>query len=129
MGRILTEISAGELLDKISILEIKLIQIKNPDLLKEVKKEYKILNELKNNSIDFSKEIEDLYSQLKKTNKKIWEIENDKRLCEKNSDFKDKFIKVSRDEYFANDKRATIKSKINKVLDSNIKEVKQHIKY
>ncbi len=129
MGRILTEISAGELLDKISILEIKLVQIKNPDLLKEVKKEYKILNELKNNSINFSKEIETLYSQLKETNKKIWEIENDKRLCEKNSDFKDKFIKVSRDEYFANDKRAMIKSKINKVLDSNIKEVKQHIKY
>jgi len=129
MGKILTEISEGELLDKISILEIKLQKVKNPSLLKEVKKEYEILNDIKNKNINFSKEIENLYLELKETNIKIWQIENDKRLCEKNSDFSEKFIKISRDEYFANDRRAKIKSKINILLDSNIKEVKEHIKY
>ena len=129
MGRILIEISEGELLDKISILEIKLNKIKNPNLLKEVKKEYEILNSFKKKNINFSKEIKNLYLELKETNIKIWQIENDKRLCEKNSDFSKKFIKISRDEYFANDRRAKIKSKINILLDSNIKEVKEHIKY
>jgi len=129
MGKILIEISEGELLDKISILEIKLNKIKNPNLLKEVKKEYEFLNGLKKKNINFSKEIENLYLELKETNIKIWQIENDKRLCEKNSDFSEKFIKISRDEYFANDRRAKIKSKINILLDSNIKEVKEHIKY
>ena len=129
MGRILTEISEGELLDKISILEIKLKEIKDETLLKEVRKEHKILNELKNNSINFSEEIKSLYISLKETNMKIWLIENEKRLCEKNSEFNDKFIKLSRDEYLANDQRAQIKSKINNILDSNIKEVKQHTKY
>ena len=129
MGKILIEISEGELLDKISILEIKLNKIKNPNLLKEVKKEYEILNSFKKKNINFSKEIENLYLELKETNIKIWQIENDKRLCEKNSDFSKKFIKISRDEYFANDRRAKIKSKINILLDSNIKEVKEHIKY
>ena len=129
MGRILIEISEGELLDKISILEIKLNKIKNPNLLKEVKKEYEILNGLKKKNINFSKEIENLYLELKETNIKIWQIENDKRLCEKNSDFSEKFIKISRDEYFANDRRAKIKSKINILLDSNIKEIKEHTKY
>ena len=129
MGRILIEISEGELLDKISILEIKLNKIKNPNLLKEVEKEYETLNGLKKKNINFSKEIENLYLELKETNIKIWQIENDKRLCEKNSDFSKKFIKISRDEYFANDRRAKIKSKINILLDSNIKEVKEHIKY
>ena len=129
MGRILIEISEGELLDKISILEIKLNKIKNPNLLKEVKKEYEFLNGLKKKNINFSKEIENLYLELKETNIKIWQIENDKRLCEKNSDFSEKFVKISRDEYFANDRRAKIKSKINILLDSNIKEVKEHIKY
>ena len=129
MGKILIEISEGELLDKISILEIKLNKIKNPNLLKEVKKEYEILNSFKKKNINFSKEIKNLYLELKETNIKIWQIENDKRLCEKNSDFSKKFIKISRDEYFANDRRAKIKSKINILLDSNIKEVKEHIKY
>ena len=129
MGKILIEISEGELLDKISILEIKLNKIKNPNLLKEVEKEYETLNGLKKKNINFSKEIENLYLELKETNIKIWQIENDKRLCEKNSDFSEKFIKISRDEYFANDRRAKIKSKINILLDSNIKEVKEHIKY
>ena len=129
MKKILTEISAGELLDKISILEIKLNKINDPVLLNEVKKEYEILNETKNKNINFSKEIEILYKDLKETNEKLWKIEDEIRLCEKNSDFKDKFIQLSRDVYFTNDKRSKTKSEINKILGSNIKEVKQYTQY
>ena len=129
MNKILTEISAGELLDKISILEIKLSKIKNHVLLNEVRKEYEILNEAKSKNISFSEKIDILYNNLKETNKKLWEIENEIRLCEKNSDFKEKFIQVSRDIYFANDKRSKIKLEINKILGSNIKEVKQYTEY
>ena len=129
MKKILTEISAGELLDKISILEIKLNKIKDHILLNEVKKEYEILNETKNKNISFSEKIDILYNNLKETNKKLWEIENKIRLCEKNSDFKEKFIQISRDIYFANDRRSKIKLEINKILGSNIKEVKQYTEY
>jgi|TARA_Y100000748_G_C15488002_1_gene485488 hypothetical protein len=129
MGKILTEISEAELLDKISILEIKLKEIKDPDLLKQVDKEYKILINIKNDNLNLTKEVEDLFLKLKNTNAKIWQIENEKRLCEKNSSFGEKFIKLSRDEFYANDERAKIKSKINNILNSNIKEVKQHTKY
>jgi len=129
MKKILTEISAGELLDKISILEIKLNKIKDHILLNEVKKEYEILNETKNKNISFSEKIDILYKNLKETNKKLWEIENKVRLCEKNSDFKEKFIQISRDIYFANDQRSKIKLEINKILGSNIKEVKQYTEY
>ena len=129
MKKILIEISAGELLDKISILEIKLNKIKDHVLLNEVKKEYEILNETKNKNIIFSEKIDILYKNLKETNKKLWEIENKIRLCEKNSDFKEKFIQISRDIYFANDRRSKIKLEINKILGSNIKEVKQYTEY
>ena len=105
MSKILAEISAGEFFDKLSILEIKLNKIKDLVLLNEVKKEYEILNETKNNNINFSKEIEILYKDLKETNEKLWKVEDKIRLCEKNSDFKDKFIQLSRDVYFTNDKR------------------------
>ena len=129
MKKILTEISAGELLDKISILELKLNKIKDHVLLNEVKKEYEILNETKNKNISFSEKIDILYKNLKGTNEKLWEIENKIRLCEKNSDFKEKFIQISRDIYFANDRRSKIKLEINKILGSNIKEVKQYTEY
>ena len=129
MKKILTEISAGELLDKISILEIKLNKIKDHVLLNEVKKEYEILNETKNKNVSFSEKIGILCNSLKETNKKLWEIENEIRSCEKNSDFKEKFIQVSRDIYFANDRRSKIKLEINKILGSNIKEVKQYTEY
>ena len=129
MSKILAEISAGEFFDKLSILEIKLNKIKDLVLLNEVKKEYEILNETKNKNINFSKEIEILYKDLKETNEKLWKIEDEIRLCEKNSDFKDKFIQLSRDVYFANDKRSKTKSEINKILGSNIKEVKQYSQY
>ena len=129
MSKILTEISAGELLDKLSILEIKLNKIKNPALLKEIKKDHNIINEAKNKNINSSDEINVLYIDLKKTNEQLWEIEDKIRLCEKNSDFKDKFIQLARDVYFKNDKRSKIKSEINKILGSNIQEVKQYTQY
>ena len=129
MSKILTEISAGELLDKLSILEIKLNKIKDLVLLNEVKKEYEILNESKNKNINFSKEIEILYKDLKEINEKLWKIEDEIRLCEKNSDFKDKFIQLSRDVYFTNDKRSKTKLEINKILGSNIIEIKQYTQY
>tara|TARA_B100001057_G_scaffold419202_1_gene438850 strand:- start:2513 stop:2899 length:387 start_codon:yes stop_codon:yes gene_type:complete len=126
MGKILTEISEGELLDKITILEIKLKEIKNPLLLKEVQKEYKILTNIKDKNIKNNENINNLYNDLKEVNKRIWDIENVKRNYEKSKIFDEKFISISRDEYKANDQRAKIKSKINNILDSNIKEVKQH---
>ena len=129
MSKILTEISEGELLDKISILEIKLSKIKEHILLSEVKKEYEKLNETKKKNISFSKEIDILYKNLKEIKKKLWETEDKIRLCEKNSDFKEKFIRESRDIYFANDQRSKIKLEINKILGSNIKEVKQYTEY
>ena len=129
MRKILTEVSAGELLDKLSILEIKLNEIKNPTLLQEIKKEYITLTETKNNNINSSNEIDILYNNLKETNEKLWKIENEKRLCEKNSDFNDKFIQLARDVYIVNDKRSKIKLEINKILNSNIKEVKQYTQY
>ncbi len=129
MSKILTEISSGELLDKLSILEIKLNKIKNPILLQEVKKEYDLLNKTKNNNINSSDKIDIFYKNLKEINEKLWKIENEKRLCEKNSDFNDKFVQLARNVYFENDKRAKIKLEINKVLGSNIKEVKQYTEY
>ena len=129
MSKILAEISAGEFLDKLSILEIKLNKINDLVLLNEVKKEYEILNETKNKNINFSKEIEILYKDLKEINEKLWKIEDEIRLCEKNSDFKDKFIQLSRDVYFTNDKRSKTKSEINKILGSNIIEIKQYTQY
>ena len=129
MSKILTEISAGELLDKLSILEIKLNKIKNPALLKEIKKDYNIINEAKNKNINSSNEINVLYKDLKKINEQLWEIEDKIRLCEKNSDFKDKFIQLARDVYLKNDKRSKIKLEINKILGSNIQEVKQYTQY
>tara|TARA_Y100000758_G_scaffold224568_1_gene162286 strand:- start:118 stop:507 length:390 start_codon:yes stop_codon:yes gene_type:complete len=129
MSKILAEISAGEFFDKLSILEIKLNKIKDLISLNEVKKEYEILNESKNKNINFSKEIEILYKDLKEINEKLWKIEDEIRLCEKNSDFKDKFIQLSRDVYFTNDKRSKTKSEINKILGSNIIEIKQYTQY
>jgi hypothetical protein len=129
METILTEISAGELLDKISILEIKLSKIKNDILLKEIQKEYTILDKTKKEKIPLSVEVDSLFSELKKINEKLWKIEDEIRLHEKNSSFDDKFIQLSRDVYFTNDKRSKIKLKINKTLGSNIIEVKQYAEY
>ena len=127
--KILTEISAGELLDKIAILEIKLVKIKDKENLLEINKEYKSLKEVKNSNIKLTKGLERLIIQLKEINLKLWNIEDKKRICEKNKDFGQTFIDLSRSVYLNNDMRANIKSKINKILGSNIKEVKQYVNY
>jgi len=124
--KILTEISAGELLDKISILEIKLNNIKDEEKLIEINKEYKSLKETRNSNIEITKDLEGLINQLNETNMKLWKIEDEKRLCEKNKDFGKIFINLARNVYINNDKRAKIKSDINKLLGSNIKEVKSY---
>ena len=127
--KILTEISAGELLDKISILEIKIEKIKDKYNQEEVKKEYKILKEIQNSSIKIEDEIKDLFKSIKEINLKLWDIEDKLRICEKNKDFGKNFIELAREVYFNNDKRSEIKSKMNKVLGSNIKEVKEYANY
>ena len=127
--KILTEISAGELLDKISILEIKLDKIKDKESLIEINKEYASLSETKNSNISITKDLVNLTKQLKETNMKLWSIEDEKRMCEKNKDFGKKFIELARSVYLNNDKRAKIKSGINKLLGSNIREIKKYINY
>ena len=127
--KILTEISAGELLDKISILEIKLVKIKDKENLLEINKEYESLKETKNSNIKLTKNLEKLIIQLKEINLKLWDIEDKKRICEKNKDFGQAFVDLSRSVYLNNDKRANIKSEINKILDSNIREIKQYANY
>ena len=124
--KILTEISAGELLDKISILEIKLDNIKDKEKLIEIKKEYKSLEETRKSNIEITENLQKLINQLSEINLKLWNIEEEKRICEKKSDFGSKFIRLARDVYINNDKRAKIKSDINKLLGSNIKEVKSY---
>ena len=124
--KILTEISAGELLDKLSILEIKLDNIKDKEKLIEINKEYKSLVETKKSNIEINENLQKLIDQLKEINLKLWNIEEEKRICEKNSDFGSNFIQLSRNVYINNDKRAKIKSDINKMLGSNIKEVKSY---
>ena len=128
MKKILAEISVGELLDKLSILEIKLEKITNKVSLKIIEKEYQTLNKTDLTDIDKNK-YKALFDELKSTNRKLWDIENEKRLCEKNSDFGEKFIKVSRDVHFMNDKIDKIKSKINQLRGSNIREVKEYTEY
>ena len=127
--KILTEISAGELLDKISILEIKLDKITDKENLQEINKEYKSLNDTKKSHLKITPDIQNLIDQLKNVNIKLWSIEDEKRICEKNKDFSKKFIELSRNVYINNDKRAKIKSEINKLLGSNIKEVKKYASY
>ena len=129
MNKILVEVSVGELLDKISILEIKSEKIKDPEKLKFINDEYKILKDQLETSIKNYSEIESLYKSLKEINSKLWVIEDDKRLCEKNSDFGEKFIKLSRDVHFLNDDRAKLKLEINNKTGSKIKEIKEYTKY
>ena len=127
--KILSEISAGELLDKISILEIKLEKIEDKNNREEIKKEYKILKEIQNSSIKFDDKIKELFNSIKVVNIRLWNVEDELRVCEKNKDFGENFIELAREVYFNNDKRSKIKSKINKILGSNIKEIKQYVNY
>jgi len=127
--KILSEISAGELLDKISILEIKLEKIKDKNSKEEIKKEYKILKRIQNSSINLDVKIKELFNSIKEINIKLWNVEDKLRVCEKNKDFGKNFIELAREVYFNNDKRAKIKKEMNKILGSNIREIKQYIKY
>ena len=126
LNQILAEISAGELLDKITILEIKKEKIKDSQKLKDIVKELSSLTKTSDEKIHDKNEINDLINNLKQINLKLWDIEENKRLAEKNQKFDENFIKLSRDVYKTNDERAKIKLKINEILGSNIKEVKSH---
>ena len=129
MNKILVEVSVGELFDKISILEIKKDKIKDKDKIKFIIDEYKVLKEQMINKVELNEKLKELFNTLKDTNSKLWVIEDDKRLCEKNSDFGEKFIKLSRQVHFLNDKRASIKLEINNQTGSKIKEVKEYTSY
>ena len=129
MNKILVEVSVGELFDKISILEIKKDKIKDKEKLKYIVEEYNLLKEQMVNNIKLNEKLSDLFDTLKDINSKLWVIEDDKRLCEKNSDFGEKFIKLSRDIHFLNDKRASIKLEINNQTGSKIKEIKEYTNY
>ena len=124
LKRIQSEISSGELLDKISILEIKLKKIKDKENLKEINKEYAILKQSQNLNIKLTNELKNLFDELKKVNLNLWDIEDKLRICEKNKDFGKNFIDLARGVYLNNDKRSKIKLEINKTLGSNIKEIK-----
>ena len=129
MNKILVEVSVGELLDKISILEIKKEKIKDPEKLKFINDEYEVLKNQLNQNVKSDEKLNDLFKSLKDINSKLWIIEDDKRLCEKNSDFGEKFIKLSRDVHFLNDDRAKIKLEINNHTGSKIKEIKEYTSY
>ena len=129
MNKILVEVSVGELLDKISILEIKKEKISDPESLKIINSEYLVLNEQAKKNVPKSPKLNSLFDELKEINLKLWHIEDDKRMCEKNSDFGEKFIKLSRDVHFLNDKRAKIKLEINNLTGSKIKEIKEYTNY
>ena len=129
MNKIIVEVSIGELLDKISILEIKLEKIKDPEKLKFISDEHAVLKDQLNKNVKSNNEIEKLFQSLKEINAKLWVIEDDKRLCEKEKDFTEKFIKLSRDVHFLNDDRAKIKLEINNLTGSKIKEIKEYTSY
>ena len=129
MNTILVEVSVGELLDKISILEIKKEKIKDSEKLKFINDEYEVLKDQLDKNVKSDKKLEEFFNNLKKTNLKLWSIENDKRMCEKNSDFGEKFVKLSRDVHFLNDDRANIKLEINNHTGSKIKEIKEYTNY
>ena len=129
MNKIIVEVSIGELLDKISILEIKQEKIKDPEKLKFISNEHSILKNQLDKNIKTDIKLDELFQSLKEINAKLWVIEDDKRQCEKDKDFGVKFIKLSRDVHFLNDDRAKIKLEINNYTGSTIKEVKEYTSY
>ena len=129
MNKILVEVSVGELLDKISILEIKQDKIKDLEKLKFIKEEHSILSDQLNKNVKSDEKLNILFSSLKEINAKLWVIEDEKRQCEKDQNFSDKFIKLSRDVHFLNDERAKIKLEINKPTGSIIREIKEYTSY
>ncbi len=129
MNKIIVQVSVGELLDKISILEIKKDKIKDPEKLKFISNEHSILRDQLEKNVKSDEKLESLFQELKDINAKLWVIEDDKRDCEKNKDFGDKFIKLSRDVHFLNDDRAKIKLEMNNHTGSTIKEIKEYTSY
>ena len=129
MNKIIVEVSIGELLDKISILEIKQEKIKDPEKLEFINKEHAILKDQLEKNVKSDNKLNNFFQSLKEINSKLWIIEDDKRQCEKDKDFGDKFIKLSRDVHFLNDDRAKIKLKINNHTGSVIKEIKEYTNY
>ena len=129
MNKILVEVSVGELLDKISILEIKREKIKDPEKLKFINDEHAILKDQLDQNVKSDEKLNKLFQSLKEINAKLWVIEDDKRMCEKNSDFTENFIKLSRDIHFLNDDRAKIKLEMNNHTGSKIKEIKEYTSY
>ena len=129
MNKIIVEVSVGELLDKISILEIKKEKIKDPEKLKFIFNEHSILKNQFEKNVKSDDNLNKLFQDLKEINAKLWVIEDDKRDCEKNKDFGDKFIKLSRDVHFLNDDRAKIKLEMNNHTGSSIKEIKEYTSY
>ena len=129
MNKIIVEVSIGELLDKISILEIKKEKIKDFEKLKFINDEHSLLKDQLNKNVKSDEKLSALFNSLKEINSKLWVIEDNKRLCEKNSDFGEKFIKLSRDVHFLNDDRAKIKLEINNHTGSVIKEIKEYTSY
>ena len=129
MNKILVEVSVGELLDKISILEIKKEKIKDQSKLKFINEEFKLLKDQYDKNVKPDDKINKLFNTLKEINNKLWNIENEKRLCEKNSDFGEVFIKTSRDIHFLNDERGKIKLEMNNHTGSKIKEIKEYTSY
>ena len=129
MNKIIVEVSIGELLDKISILEIKQEKIKDPEKLRFISNEHSILKKQLDDNVKSDDKINDLFQSLKDINAKLWVIEDDKRQCEKVKDFGEKFIKLSRDVHFFNDDRAKIKLEINNYTGSTIKEIKEYTSY
>jgi hypothetical protein len=129
MNKIIVEVSIGELLDKISILEIKQEKIKDPKKLNYISNEHSILKKQLENNVKTNDKLNQLFQSLKEINAKLWVIEDDKRLCEKDKDFSEKFIKLSRDVHFLNDDRAKIKLEINDLTGSAIKEIKEYTSY
>ena len=129
MNKIIVEVSVGELLDKISILEIKQDKIKDPKKLNFINNEHSILKNQLQKNVKSDEKLEKLFQDLKDINAKLWVIEDDKRDCEKNKDFGEKFIKLSRDVHFLNDDRAKIKLEMNNHTGSAIKEIKEYTSY
>ena len=127
--KIQADISVGELLDKISILEIKLEKVIDENNLNQIKKEHNMLKETQNLSIEFTNEVKNLFNSLKEVNLILWNTEDKIRICEKNNDFGKNFINLAREVYINNDKRFKIKSQINKISGSNITEVKLYVDY
>ena len=129
MNKILVEVSVGELLDKISILEIKQEKIKDSEKLKFINEEHSILKDQLNKNVKSDQKLNVLFETLKKINAKLWIIEDDKRQCENDKDFTEKFIKLSRDVHFLNDERAKIKLEISNLTGSKIREIKEYTSY